>query len=428
MGALVVGAGIVGGAIALELARRGVDVTVIERGPSAGCGSTSSSSAVVRFSYTTPTGVAMSWEGSHYWRRWDAQVGSFDESGLAAFRRCGMVVFDSEGSTTAGDIARLWSAVGVPHQWWDRDELARRLPYLDLGLYGPPARPDDPAFWADAHGAYCGALYCPEAGYVSDPQLAAHNLQRAAEAAGARFVFGTAVAYVAREGDHVTGVRMVDGSFHPATIVVNAAGPYSARLNRMAGVTSAVSTAALRQEVHLVPGPDGFDPDNNAILAADEDLGFYFRPDVGANVLLGGIEAACDPMDWVEPDEFDRTLDIDQWRTQTLRAARRMPGLGIPHQPRGLVDCYDVSDDWLPILDRSDLGGYYMAIGTSGNQFKNAPLIGHLMAELIVAVEAGHDHDRDPVEVTGVHTGCVIKLGEFSRNRSTGAARHSVLG
>ncbi len=105
MGALVVGAGIVGGAIALELARRGVDVTVIERGPSAGCGSTSSSSAVVRFSYTTPTGVAMSWEGSHYWRRWDAQVGSFDESGLAAFRRCGMVVFDSEGSTTAGDIA-----------------------------------------------------------------------------------------------------------------------------------------------------------------------------------------------------------------------------------------------------------------------------------------------------------------------------------
>ena len=40
-----------------------------------------------------------------------------------------------------------------------------------------------------------------------------------------------------------------------------------------------------------------------------------------------------------------------------------------------------------------------MAIGTSGNQFKNAPVVGHLMAELIDKVEHGHDHDNDPVKV-----------------------------
>ena len=28
----------------------------------------------------------------------------------------------------------------------------------------------------------------------------------------------------------------------------------------------------------------------------------------------------------------------------------------------------DVSDDWIPIYDQSSLPGYYMAIGTSGNQ------------------------------------------------------------
>jgi len=36
-----------------------------------------------------------------------------------------------------------------------------------------------------------------------------------------------------------------------------------------------------------------------------------------------------------------------------------------------------------------------MAVGTSGNQFKNAPVVGHLMAELIDRVEHGHDHDHD---------------------------------
>ena len=30
--------------------------------------------------------------------------------------------------------------------------------------------------------------------------------------------------------------------------------------------------------------------------------------------------------------------------------------------------CYDASEDWTPIYDKSKLNGYFMAIGTSGNQ------------------------------------------------------------
>jgi hypothetical protein len=59
-----------------------------------------------------------------------------------------------------------------------------------------------------------------------------------------------------------------------------------------------------------------------------------------------------------------------------------------------------------------------MAIGSSGNQFKNAPTAGRLMAELISAVEAGHDHDADPVIYRTEHTQQAINLGTFSRKRS----------
>ena len=62
-----------------------------------------------------------------------------------------------------------------------------------------------------------------------------------------------------------------------------------------------------------------------------------------------------------------------------------------------MVDRYDRSDDWIPIYDRTDLDGFYVAIGTSGNQFKNAGVAGFMMAELIEAVAKARAHDGPAV-------------------------------
>ncbi|MFI5428620.1 FAD-dependent oxidoreductase [Aeromicrobium sp. UC242_57] len=99
------------------------------------------------------------------------------------------------------------------------------------------------------------------------------------------------------------------------------------------------------------------------------------------------------------------------------RAARRLPDLRVPSGPRGIVGVYDVATDWTPVYDRTALDGFYVAIGTSGNQFKNAPVVGRLMAALVTAVDNGHDHDTDPVQVRGEHTGLTVDLGVFSRKR-----------
>lgn len=89
----------------------------------------------------------------------------------------------------------------------------------------------------------------------------------------------------------------------------------------------------------------------------------------------------------------------------------------IPNQPSGIVDLYDVSDDWIPIYDKSDLKGYYQAIGTSGNQFKTAPVVGGMMAELIDKVEKGYDHDAAPIKFKLPHLGLTIDMAAFHRNR-----------
>ena len=116
------------------------------------------------------------------------------------------------------------------------------------------------------------------------------------------------------------------------------------------------------------------------------------------------------------------------WEAQTLRAARRLPELGVPSRPVGLAAVYDVSTDWLPIYDRTAVDGFYVAIGTSGNQFKNAPMVGPLMGELIDQCESGRDHDRHPVQMLGPYTGLTIDLGRFSRLRTPQNTTNSVLG
>ena len=77
-----------------------------------------------------------------------------------------------------------------------------------------------------------------------------------------------------------------------------------------------------------------------------------------------------------------------------------------------------MTDDWIPIYDRANLPGYYMAIGTSGNQFKNAGPVGYLMAQLIGAVENGHDQDSTPLTYLAVYNKFVIDTGFYSRLRA----------
>ena len=58
-----------------------------------------------------------------------------------------------------------------------------------------------------------------------------------------------------------------------------------------------------------------------------------------------------------------------------------------------------------------------MACGSSGNQYKNAPIAGKMMAELISCCESGHDHDEQPLQFELPYTGYTIDVGFYSRKR-----------
>lgn len=428
--AVIIGAGIIGCAIALELARRGQRTLSLDALPAAGYGSTSASAAVIRVYYSTRLGTALAYEGYHYWQDWERHLGLPAGTPLARFVQAPSVVIKTAENQELRPVCALMRELGIPFEDWDAAALRAALPFYDTARYAPPRRPDDPAF-GESDGEVAGAVRFPTCGYVTDPQLAARNLQEAALRHGAEFRFGAKVVAIEREGGRVAAVRLADGATIEAPVLINAAGPHSAKVNALAGVLGemGVRTRPLRQEVAHLPAPPGADLDRRPMVCADGDVGCYWRSEVGGTLLIGGLEPACDPLEWVDdPDDWNDAL-TEQWTAQVYRAALRMPGLPIPGQAQGYAALYDVADDWIPIYDRTSLDGYYMAVGTSGNQFKNAPLVGVLMAELILACEQGHDHDRAPLRHVGRYTGHEIDLGFFSRLRGVNrASSFSVLG
>jgi glycine/D-amino acid oxidase-like deaminating enzyme len=414
---VVVGAGVIGCAVALELARAGRDVVVVDRAAGPGQGSTSASSAVIRFNYSTWPGVALSWEAKHCWESWREHLGAGSGEPLAGFHRTGFLMLDVPVIDHAHTTA-LFDRAGVPYEIWDADTLRRRLPQLDTGRHWPPKTLQDNAFWADAEGSL-GALWCPAGGYVDDPQLAAVNLADAARRQGVEFRFRSTVTGFDTDAGRVRGVALHDGTRIDAPVLVNVGGPWSTTLNSLAGVGDdfTIAVQPMRQEVHAVDTTSAVV--DGLPVVADLDLGTYFRPTPGDALLIGGAEPACDPLQWLDhADEADPHPTAEVFEAQVTRAARRVPALTVPPAPRGLAGVYDVAADWTPIYDRTALDGYYVAMGTSGNQFKNAPVAGQLMAALVDAVESGHDHDSDPVSFAGPHTGLTWSLGAFSRRRS----------
>tara|TARA_B100000073_G_scaffold293724_1_gene257470 strand:- start:350 stop:895 length:546 start_codon:yes stop_codon:yes gene_type:complete len=166
-----------------------------------------------------------------------------------------------------------------------------------------------------------------------------------------------------------------------------------------------------------VPAPEDMNYERGGVIYSDSDIATYARPEVGNHILIGSEDPQCDIKEWVsDPDNFNTEFS-DQWKTMVMRLAQRLPNLGIPEHAKGVVSLYDVSDDWMPIYDKSDLKGFYMAVGTSGNQFKNAPVVGKIMQKLVQCCESGIDHDKTPVQFQLEHIQKSISLGAFSRNR-----------
>jgi glycine/D-amino acid oxidase-like deaminating enzyme len=165
-----------------------------------------------------------------------------------------------------------------------------------------------------------------------------------------------------------------------AGAVVIAAGPWADRLARTAGLNLPVQ--ACRTQVALFRKPAGLGP--TGPVYGDFVKGVYFKPTHG-ELLHAGTLAGEELKQPVDPDAYNEVADGDWVRGVRQGVAERYPSMRRGVGRGGFGALYAITPDWHPILDRlPGLHGAYCAVGFSGHGFKLSPIVGQLMAELIV--------------------------------------------
>ena len=424
----VIGAGVVGCAVGLELRRMGAEVTVVDRNGDVGHGSTSASCGIVRRFYSQPGMVAMAHESHAIWCDWAAYLGPIDDD-LAVFHRPGMLFIPPCVDDGVRGIVAEMERAGIAVQLLSADEMTERFPFLDLATQYPPKTVDAPDFFERADTAVDGAVLEEDAGYVVSPGLATQNLRLAAEREGVQFLLKREVLRIETEG---TGFRLTlsEGDLE-VDAVVNVGGPHSAIINRRAGVKLPLETRPLRREVHAQSNPLFTEGEGTALpIVGDLNAGIYFRPESGGrDLIVGSTDPTCDEPEWLDdPDDCNPQVTELYHQRHLLRLMKRFPEVRMA-PARGVASLYDVTlQDWYPIADRTELPGYYVCIGTSGSSFKTAPVLGRLMAEIVHQSAAGRDIDRDPIQLDLPRTGLSVDSRFLSRLRGELQTTGTVIG
>ena len=411
--AVVIGAGIVGCATALELARRGWSVQVIEQHAAAGIGSTARSSTVIRCHYTRPEAIALALEGRLTWERWAAHLQL--TAPRAVYRPVG-VLFLLQRSEQAG---RGPESLGMKAEMDDQGIDERCQMMRDAGvdahlLNAPALRDRFPAF-AFNDDSLVG-IWEPDSGYVAYPTPAVLDLEQAARVDGVSFRFNHRVvgAHTEWQGAHrvMKGVltQGPDGEQQwDCDAVINCAGPHSHAVNLDLTCPLPHATAPQRQFILEATWK------NPCPLPAMADLasGFYLRPDanvfkVGAVLPNDHVAFQRDPKGDVDPSQLEQRREV-----LLHRLAQRVPGIQLDN-PVVRVAYYDwtVSDSY-PLLGGTDVAGYHVAIGTSGAWFKSGPVLGALVAEHAHRAAKG---TNDPIH-TLPYSGATLDLRTFGVRR-----------
>ncbi len=348
---IIIGGGIAGCSSAFQLAKRGVKVALLEKSE-IGAGGTGKSSAVIRQHYSNKLTARMALHSLRVFQNFEDEIG-----GECGFTPVGfLAVVEAKDQAGLEANVALQREVGIQTELLSPKALREIMPGVEI---------------ADL----VAAAYEPEAGYA-DPYLTVNAYANAARRHGAKIFLDTEVTGIRFAGDKVVGVDTPGGQFD-APQVVNCAGPWGARVAKMAGIEVPIDPC--RVQVSFFRRPAGHESPHPVF--ADFIHAFYVRPETG-NLSLVGVIDPSEAEARVDPDDFNEQVDSDFILHTGEQLVRRYPAMEQSQSAGGFASLYGITPDWHPIIDEV-AGGFFTCAGFSGHGFKLGPAVGVIMADLV---------------------------------------------
>lgn len=355
---LVVGAGVFGVTSALELARRGHHLTLIDPGPIPHPRAASTDiSKAVRMDYgSDELYMALMEEAFTVWDKWNREwdVPLYHEDGFLVLSQQEM----KPGSFEYESFKMMQK----------RGHRAERLSSAAL-------KNRFPAWNADK---YTDGYFNPRAGWAESGSVVA-RLAKEAKAAGISVRENLSAVRLCDDAKQITGVIGADGAYYKADVVVLAAGTWSPLLSDHLG--EVISHVAQPIFYFQPDNIDVYRPDQFPVWAADlSRTGWYGFP-----VAKDGTVKVSNhgPGRNVHPDDKRLTAPSDEtWCRNFLQ--ENLPSLAKAPLMSSRTCLYCDSWDGNFYIDYDqEWPGLVYATGGSGHAFKFTPVLGRLVADVV---------------------------------------------
>ena len=348
---VIVGGGQSGLSAAYELAKAGTDVLVVEKRKSLAMEAAGRNPGGIRQIGRDSNELPIIVGAMQRWLGLEEELGCSIE--LTEDGYLWVALSEDELEMQRGLVERD-AAYGIKEFVLGRDELRELAPAVSDFVFG--------------------GLYSPT-DLIANPFFVAKGYFDRAREYGARFLFGTEVLDLRLQGGRVRGVVTDQGEI-ATDVVINAAGPWSDRIGRMAGVEIPI-TPCPNQFIITEPMPPILPPflliSGIAVCRQCSARGHVF---IGNTNAPGGISGYSKATNY---DEMVRTV------TNILKIVPAFRGLNIIRTWVGIID-FTPDDNF--VFGRVDqVEGLILACGFSGHGFALTPIIGQLLCELIVEGE-----------------------------------------
>jgi D-amino-acid dehydrogenase len=405
---VVIGGGVVGVCVALELAQRGAKVTLLERGPRLASGCSEGNAGLICPSHAEPLATrAALLEGFRNLLNRDGPVALRARPALAPWI-ARFVAACTPAQERAGTrvIRALSQASMLRHEQLAHDfdtgvqrrgtfnvyETEKRFEHGKHAAEGASAEimlgTDATAFEPALRGPVAGAIYYPDE-LSGDPLTFVEAIGRAAEAAGVVVRTGVEVRALSASGGRIERLETSAGTFDAGTVVL-AAGVWSPRLAGRLGLSIPVVSG---KGYHLDYADADGDPRLPLFL---QEARVVVTPLPGKLRLAGTLELG------------GIDLSLNERRLEAVRRAgiRRVHGLDarvVVHRWSGLRPC---APDGLPIVGRPRAyENLVLATGHAMMGFTLAPVTGALVADLVAGAQPSEDITLlDPDRFTGLRS------------------------
>lgn len=345
---VIIGGGIIGVSIAYYLSKRGInDLVLLEKG-FMGEGSTGKCAGGIRSQFSTPINIMSSQISKKVFESFKDEFGLDPE-----FRKTGYLFYTEDRAQW--DLLRnndtLLRSMGVKADLLSPDEIRHHWPFL-------------------YRENILGGSFTMEDGYAG-PHEVLQGFSKGARRLGAVLMECNEAVSIQVKNSRISSVTTFTGDRISSPVVIDAAGPYAARIASMAGLSLPVIPVR-RQLFYTAPYSDIPDP---IPMIIDIGEGWYMRRE-GKGFLLSG------PMD-NEPS-FNQETDYEGMEWTAAQTIRHVPELERAEIAGGWAGLYSVSPDHHAIIGSfPEVEGFICANGFSGHGFQHSPVVGMLVSELV---------------------------------------------